>query len=540
MFLHLTGDIKRTTSKRQTTKKMQSIASEDVWVNGIIPFCNFSTIQSILLVDKSFHPSLYNNKNYWMNYIHHKYVQLHTQVLNELAIESPVLYVTDAFQKNIWNEEYNGSRSESDPTIYDWKRITMNHFIYICTDPKLEDASLQDFFHEKMTRRELSHLLRQGYFSAMLSPLMLLLKLVERYFPEWCSEDVDISDSDLVQVRHCIEDLLEQWTLDIVSEFKCHYKNYRDLILDFFQPIIVYLKIVNPMLGSAIQHVLVEQWSILHKQQNNQSNTNTFVNNKMLIDKPIKEIIKVFTVRDAVTKANITPVQLNGQSWHIKKREERSPGVLVWIQHFNYLSKWVVDCILNLANLSQRTQCLEKMMKIAIELLKNNNISSCQAIMSGLNTAAIHRLVHTWEGVNKKIKEEYNGVSQVLSSNNGYREIRNRCKADNPELIPYLGLYLNDLVFAGEGNQTSYSQGKYCHTKRLVIVSQIISEFLRHRKHPILTTLSSEEINRCLELFETNCVTSDFTLDDADEFKRSLELEPRGSTFKKKSNCAQQ
>eukprot|EP01084_Bolivina_argentea_P048329 89064_1 len=93
-------------------------------------------------------------------------------------------------------------------------------------------------------------------------------------------------------------------------------------------------------------------------------------------------------------------------------------------------------------------------LKICAGLQKYNNISSLCAIRTGLCSAPIHRLRKTWDNLPKKAKETKTKLDELFKLGNGQRNLRDRVAVISQPAIPHLGIFLGDIVFIHDGNDT--------------------------------------------------------------------------------------
>lgn len=68
-----------------------------------------------------------------------------------------------------------------------------------------------------------------------------------------------------------------------------------------------------------------------------------------------------------------------------------------------------------------------------------NNFNSLTAIISGLNSAPIHRLKRTWEMVNTKTIQTLETLNKIMNSTKNFAEYREMLHSVNPPCVPFLG-----------------------------------------------------------------------------------------------------
>lgn len=114
----------------------------------------------------------------------------------------------------------------------------------------------------------------------------------------------------------------------------------------------------------------------------------------ILIKWPVTEIARQLTLINFDTFSKIEPKECLNQNWN--KKDGSAPNVRKMIDDFNRIGFWVQTTILKGDDVSRRQARIEMFIKLADELFKMNNFHSCFAVLSGLNSSAIHRLRKTW------------------------------------------------------------------------------------------------------------------------------------------------
>eukprot|EP00794_Sanderia_malayensis_P016243 gene16243-17882_t len=139
--------------------------------------------------------------------------------------------------------------------------------------------------------------------------------------------------------------------------------------------------------------------------------------------------------------------ELSCCSWSTKKKFELTPNVVNFTRRFNHVSFWVTRETLNANTAKQRAEIISHFIKIAKRLLELNNIHTLKAIVSGLQSAPIYRLIKTWSLVSKRDKDKLERLNELVSEDEN--RVKLRAFLENAKLpcIPYLGMYLTDLTY---------------------------------------------------------------------------------------------
>jgi len=150
---------------------------------------------------------------------------------------------------------------------------------------------------------------------------------------------------------------------------------------------------------------------------------------------------------------NIHPIEYLNQIWGNKDNED-SPCLNFFISRFNLESYWAATEILSVKDLKKRIKTLEKMILITKSCLENNNFFSTFALLSGLSTNSIQRLKKTWEGLSSKVKNIFTDIEKLMDPSRNMRNYRMELESREPPIIPFLPIYLKDLTFINDGNQS--------------------------------------------------------------------------------------
>ncbi|KAJ6252377.1 guanine nucleotide exchange factor [Anaeramoeba flamelloides] len=214
--------------------------------------------------------------------------------------------------------------------------------------------------------------------------------------------------------------------------------------------------------------------------------------------------------------SKIQPTELLNLSWSKAKYKHRAQNVLTFIHRFNDLSQWVATEILHQGRLKKRTISLDKVIRIAGKLRELQNFNSIISILSGLNSASIHRLKFTWGDLPKTTDELFKTLVTQMSSDQAYKIYRNILHGLNPPCIPYLGVYLTDLTFIEDGNPNKIDGLINFYKRRLVYA--VIEEIKQYQLKPYYFQ-AIHQISTHLEKLKI--------WDENECYSKSLKYEPR-------------
>ena len=102
-----------------------------------------------------------------------------------------------------------------------------------------------------------------------------------------------------------------------------------------------------------------------------------------------------------------------------------------------------------------KTKKIELFIDVASELKQIGNYNQLMAMILALNSAAVSRCKTSWAQIKPGKKRQLEEIEQIMNMDSNYKAYREiyQYKLKNEELfIPFLGLFLKDLVFLNDGN----------------------------------------------------------------------------------------
>jgi len=106
---------------------------------------------------------------------------------------------------------------------------------------------------------------------------------------------------------------------------------------------------------------------------------------------------------------------------------------------------WVASVIVNTPSLNDRIDVLKHFINVSVCCVHLNNYSSLMAILTGLSDPVVRRLKHTWNGLPKQELTIYDELNDMMSPKK-YLRVERYCQQLQVPCIPYLGVYLDNLV----------------------------------------------------------------------------------------------
>jgi son of sevenless len=193
------------------------------------------------------------------------------------------------------------------------------------------------------------------------------------------------------------------------------------------------------------------------------------------------EVARQLTILEFQLFAAIEGKELLNQCWNAEDKEIQAPNVTLTISRFNQMSGWITTLMVKVKEMKPRVSLLKRFVDIAHECLKLNNFNSVVEIVSALGTTAVRRLTDTWDQLDPETKQTFQELKDLFETRKNWEHYRNRLASCTPPCIPYLGLYLTDLVMVDEVHKKSVTHPDSPETslyniERLVRISALHQE----------------------------------------------------------------
>lgn len=191
-------------------------------------------------------------------------------------------------------------------------------------------------------------------------------------------------------------------------------------------------------------------------------------------------VAEQLTFIDVDLYKKISEDELSGQSWYNGAPKAFSLNVSEMMQHSDRLCLWAATCILLLEDAVSRADMLRRLIGVAEHLRNMRNYHSLLGILSGINNVCITRLKHTLSLLPKTSSEMLESLSELQDPTNSFRKLRNAILEAGGVNIPYLGIYLGELIQIDGGNPdtVSFSKTTMINIQKHNMITQTILKLL--------------------------------------------------------------
>ncbi|RKP01854.1 hypothetical protein CXG81DRAFT_18418 [Caulochytrium protostelioides] len=172
----------------------------------------------------------------------------------------------------------------------------------------------------------------------------------------------------------------------------------------------------------------------------------------MFSEIPTEVLAQQLTVHNFQLFRNIHPIEYLNQIW--KNDEEGSPTFDFLIKRFDKEAHWVATEIVNIRDLKKRIAAIKKFIGVAKACMDTNNFFTMFAMIAGLNLSPVTRLKKSWEGIGEKTRRQWQELERMTDPSRNMKAFRDRLHASQRPIVPFLPIYLKDLTFMNDGNQS--------------------------------------------------------------------------------------
>jgi len=188
------------------------------------------------------------------------------------------------------------------------------------------------------------------------------------------------------------------------------------------------------------------------------------------------------------------------------------------INRFNQVSGWVSTAVIEIEDLKLRAVALNRFIFIAEKCRQLNNFNAVMEILSALNSSSLYRLRQTWDLLPQKTIQVFENLISLMDGDQNFLNYRQTLKKSTTPVVPYLGVYLTDLVFLDDGNEDLIPGTKLINFAKWYLSAGVIRDMQQYQMTPY-----------CLENVEfiQSYLLNRPTLDEETLYQKSLEREQK-------------
>ncbi len=180
----------------------------------------------------------------------------------------------------------------------------------------------------------------------------------------------------------------------------------------------------------------------------------------------------------------ISASELLNLTW--KNARKRGSHVNALVRRFNIISYWVATEVVMPRDVRTRVELIVRFIAVARRCLDMGNFNTTMELLAGLNHVSVTRLKRTWAELPARAQQQLAELNALMDTQHNYKPYRELLAARRLPALPYLGIYLRDLVFIEEGNPDLLpphdgARPALINFEKLMMLAQTLAQLARYQ-----------------------------------------------------------
>eukprot|EP01117_Protostelium_nocturnum_P015986 TRINITY_DN6244_c0_g1_i1.p1 TRINITY_DN6244_c0_g1~~TRINITY_DN6244_c0_g1_i1.p1 ORF type:complete len:1910 (-),score=646.75 TRINITY_DN6244_c0_g1_i1:731-6460(-) len=157
--------------------------------------------------------------------------------------------------------------------------------------------------------------------------------------------------------------------------------------------------------------------------------------------------------------------------------KEKTKNANAYVDWFNTKKNWISTEIIKGETAAERAQLIDYFINLASKFLELHNYNGIMQVLTSLYSEAVMCLAASWLEIPKKSLETFENLSKLMSPQWNYRNYHAALveAGEDTPIIPYLGTFLNDLIFLDVTKQWKVNDGLVNFEKVVNVGGMLVS-----------------------------------------------------------------
>ena len=165
------------------------------------------------------------------------------------------------------------------------------------------------------------------------------------------------------------------------------------------------------------------------------------------------------------------------RAWKRSNRDIIAPNVVAAINRCNWISRWVATEIVSGETVADRSELIEKFIRLATFCFELNNFNDTLLIVYSLQSSAIKRLEKSWGLLPEKVFKMFLVVEELADPAERCVAMRDALYSANPPCVPYVGAFL-DLIYSQDVGQATFTAQGLINYSKLSKIGEVVRGLL--------------------------------------------------------------